>query len=43
MNYGIAFKKSKKAYLVKINFVTHQQIIQLMIKIMNMFVTFEKY
>ena len=37
MTTGIAFKNSKKAYPPEINFTIHWLIVQLMIKIMNMF------
>ena len=42
MTIGVVLKNSKKDYPAKINFIIHQLIVQLMIKIMNMFLTFVK-
>ena len=41
-NTRIALKNSKRDYLTKINFLIHYLILQLVIKIVNMFLTFGK-
>lgn len=40
MDSGVALKRLKKTYSAKINFIVHWLIVQLAIKIMNMFWTF---